>query len=475
VPIDNDVLSDIFEQTFEQEKFSSEYDLSGSIGYDIIGDTTVEASIGRNGSIYWVSDKNTKTNYLAQRRTQISALPLSVNNYYNIGDFMLEMGSDLAEEPEIFYLENEISPNYLIENYVSKQIIKAVLSNENTFGKKTLFGSKYKLSSKYIFSAKILDQLFSISDFELLSSIVSETLSVDVYIYLIIKNEKMLEYGYDIQYDFGDVSLSLIFEQTFTDLDQDNIIAPDNSYIHYNHEGDTQISVLIDKISDILTNNSYGYDFELRSEVDEGILSPSVGLFLRGTNMHSSIKDVIYFNNYYELDSDYKPELTDVKKYRVKLNNEEQEVWDEIIIALWPNELNLIDEYNSQIEESFMLIDLLDVLGNIDFVIVDTNEDVDEFTIPIKIPLMETILNLFENMIDFNIYDVDSNLAFQTIECVISATKLDESTSLIIITEGTYIDSENITQTFNLEYKIDFIIFELGNEYSPPTDKADIS
>jgi hypothetical protein len=88
---------------------------------------------------------------------------------------------------------------------------------------------------------------------------------------------------------------------------------------------------------------------------------------------------------------------------------------------------------------------------------------------------METILNLFENMIDFNIYDVDSNLAFQTIECVISATKLDESTSLIIITEGTYIDSENITQTFNLEYKIDFIIFELGNEYSPPTDKADIS
>ncbi|XMB73083.1 hypothetical protein RJI07_04005 [Mycoplasmatota bacterium WC30] len=473
IPVNKDMVVDAVAQTLNQEKFNSEYQMSGSISYDLLGVAPIDVAIEERGIYSW-DRTDSDTNFVAKRVRTFSLLDPSINYFYNIGDYLIEV-LDEEKAPDITYLNQAINYNYFGANDLSNDILNMSLTTDASFETKTLLGKAYTINNIYLLGANYLNMLFEISDPNLLTNLIVGMLSVEVRMHMIIQDGYMTEYSYDINYTRDDLTFSISYSQTFKENNLDEIGLPDNSFIKYGNTFDNEMLIIENAINEILNEDSFTYDFSWRSEVDQGILYPSIGLYLRGTHMQTTINDEVYFNNYYELDSDYKPDLEDVKKYRVKLNNDDKEVWDEIIIALWPNDFNIIEDYSASIEEDFMFVNIWNILDNIDFLgsTYDDNEKL--YIVPINRQYILLFIEELENMIDFDVYDIDSELLFENVEVSITLPDSLDEISISIILNGSYLDSDDIVQYFDCEYEIELYYFDVGNEYIPPVTKEDIS
>jgi len=457
--VDKQVIFDAVDKTFESGSFDYDYDFQGRIMYKIAGEWGPWSDGEMNGNVKWNSDTNVSSNFLIKNESS-GALLFNSNSYkYNIGNTVI---TDKVDETD-FLIHKDVDGIYENELDTEMDLVNNLLL---TLTEEDIDYIKYFDSvDEYHIG---LNQTAVESLIARIVRVVRTGFNKDLTYLDIDKEMKFtLSDGYIKTVDFSisaetsAVEISFDFDQTFNAYSDVSITIPDYDGIIMGEDLVTELNVL---------DNMFDEDFN--SQVDEGILSPSLGVDFRGTHINVVDNNTNYFNNYYELDSDYKPELEDNKISVALLDNSGVECWEEQFNVL-SNSFTQLTEYNSETYAMFMAINFSDIIDNINFIYKEDDNNDTKYTMGVSNDYALILFGMLNTSLDFEIYKYKEDLMVEGIsfEIVVSSGIIK---LIDIKAQGTFIDTEDIAQDFEIELSYEIKTQE-ETDYTIPAIKEDIN
>lgn len=470
--VDKEPLVNAIHNTYNSDQMEYNYSFQGRIAYKIGGVFGPWADAETSGNVKWNNDDSLESNFIVARESS-GLLLFDSNEYiYNIGDSVFV--EKLDDELDLTYTTSEgnFDSTYTFETNVFGSILSDIdeddISSVTFFDELGIYNVRFSDSINTAFA----NQMSSLAQTAFSSDGTSSPVSLSMDCEMTIKDGYIDSFEISVALEVTDVELSFEFIQNFISFDNVLIEIP----LHDNViRGDLLINQLVDlntAFDEFFSSNYSNYSFDYRNQIDPGVFSISLGTDFRGTHKVKELDGIYYFNNYYELDSDYKPDLPDQKQSIALVNNDNQECWLELFNPTF-NDYESVTEYDSIYETNFTNIDYTSLLDSIEFLIIENNEGSTSYKLGVSGESVFLFFELLNESINYEAYQYDDDLEIGALE--IEVHTIDGVIQEIyIFAEGRYVDTEGVRQnyTIKLDYSSNGISSE---EYEIPTNKEDVN
>ena len=471
-PNDNDILNAI-DNTYSSDSLEYDFYFNGQIKYNVLGDFGPWLSADISGNYKWLSSPINNTQFLVYKETSGALLFDGSEYIYNIGNTVIKEKID--EESELSFKQSETtnSENYTFETEFFNDLLRDLEKDDISSVKNTSTPNRFELNLELDGRINIVENMSVLANTIFIEDSDYDIPDFEITCYITLENDLIKSFEYSISFESFDVELSFDYNQEFLAYSDISIVLPQHPNLISTDDLATELSTLEEIFENTYNQNTLEMEFVLRNQIDEGIYDLSLGTHFRGYHIKSLKNDIIYFNNYFELDSDYKPELEDIEKSRALIDNNDNECWDEIF-KLMINDYNLIDDYDSIKEEKFMELNYQEIISNTEFMYKTQYGSNTRYKLGINSDYITYLFSFIDDQIDFNIYGTNSDVVIEELYFVINVNENDLITNIDIHTSGTYIDGNSILQNYDLDlyYSFDYISIL---EYTIPTNKEEVN
>lgn len=471
--VDKEPIVTAIQNTYNSEEMEYDYTFQGRIAYKFAGVFGPWADAETIGNVKWNNDETLNSNFIVYRESS-GFLLFDTNEYiYNIGDSIFVEKIDNEFDLTYRTTKGDFDSTYTFETDIFGDILRDI--NDDDISSVTYYEDLgiYNVKFSDSISSAFANQMSSLAQTAFSADGSSNPVSLSMDCEIILKDGYVDTFEFSISLEIADVELSFEFTQTFVSFDNVIVEIPHHENIITGQQLDDQVDILSDLFGVFFSVDYSNFSFDYRNQIDAGVFSLSLGTDFRGTHKVKELNGIYYFNNYYELDSDYKPELPDQKQSIALINNEEVECWLELFNLTF-NDFELLDDYESEYETQFTNLDYELLLSEIDFVIIDESEENVTYKLGLKGESVFIFFDLLNESIGYNAYQYGRDLEIGVFEISILVGEDENIEEIEIFIEGKYIDVNDIKQNFtiNLDYESNNIDVE---GYEIPTNKEDMN
>lgn len=463
-----DILLQAVSNTYASDSYNYTYEFNVQIAYKYEGVFGPWANATFDGEVFYKANPDGYDQFYVNRNLSGLLLPDTQQIIYNIDDniITLNMGND---DVLVTYPKREIGSNYLLETSIFGDILTNL--NEDMIASLSYFESR----NEYVVNLDASSDTSLITSLTEASKVIEITssdspVSVDSELRFAMEDSKIKSFSYEVEFNILDIYFTISYTQTFVSFYVESIENPTPE--GYLLDADLLIAqnYLKNLISTQFSNDNLAYDFFIDTEVDPGIFDFSLGTHSVGFYYQTVIDDVTYFTQRFEFDGDYEPEKIDHERYRALINDGSGEIWDEHIVIYGSNDFELVNDTNYIEVMTMFLYDFDWIIDQSMMIeIIDTDE-FETYRLLFEEETFKTILEKYNDMIDFDIFSIESGLQIgdTEIEFIVQNGNLKEITMNI---DGVYFDNEGIKQNLDYIYEITFL-----NDvtYIPPTSIDEI-
>lgn len=462
----------------EARQFEYDFSLNAKLKY---GDAISWSPADVSGTTYFNADAG-ETTYL-QERTSSGLLLIDTTTYtYNVGTTYIKIEED-GKDFSVTDSET-IDSGYNFEaktfgallNFLNADKLESVKETNGEFeltikpaSSKSVIGSIVK----YIDCVKIVDAISSITEDKWG---VGLSLSATAE----IQNEKMVNFTFTFSITYSDFSIEFAYSQTYTKIGSGvSIVVPTFSNAITNK---TDLTSAINTTKSALTASKQSdvsyYDYSLKTMVDHGISKGNpLGLAVNSTSAGKTIRkiqnNIVYFNNRLELDSDYKNndqypnDVSDYERYRARINDGENSVYDcEDVVGPFNNYTKLESYNNSAIDDYYML--LPDSFLSLDYInigrIVTNNDGSKTYKFGVNAKSIKDLLNKYNDSIrldvdltkSINVYEIEKDFLAKKCNFEISVNSSGKVETINLYTKGFYFMTNFGQVKFDFDLTLDF-------------------
>lgn len=456
--VDNQVILTAVDKTFENESYDYDYDFDGKVMYKLAAEWGPWAEADMTGNLKF--DKNaTGTNYLINNQASGSLLFDSRGYSYNIEDQNVE---DKVNEDGLLLQRETVgtyegAPDSNME--MLNEMLLSLTAEDIDYVKYFESNQEYHVGLNQTAIEQVIQRIVRIVRYNVYKNI--SYLDIDKNLTLTIVDGKIKTVNFELSTETKDIEFAFDMAQTFNAYNDISLFIPDYEGVLVGYDLTAELQV-IDGLFDDTFNGTYtNYGFDFKSQVDAGALSPSLGTDFRGTHINVLDNGTNFFNNYYELDSDYKPELEDTKTSIAVLNNTGKDVYIEVF-KVFSNEFIKTTSYTELDEANFMALEFDNVKDNVDFMIKTENGTKTNYVLGVSSLYSLELFEMLNASLDFEIYNYKDGLEIATIsfEITVIDNKID---SIDVHSSGMFNDDSDVIQ----EYSID-LVYDIKT-----TDEAD--
>lgn len=456
--VDSQVILTAVDKTFENESYDYDYDFDGKVMYKLAAEWGPWAEADMTGNLKF--DKNaTSTNYLINNQSSGSLLFDSKGYSYNIDDQNIE---DKVNEDGLLLQRKTVgtyegTPDSNME--MLNEMLLSLTIEDIDYVKYFESNSEYHVGLNQSAIEHVIQRIVRIVRYNVYKNI--SYVDIDKNLALTIVDGKINTVKFDLSTETKDIEFAFDMTQTFNAYDDVTMAIPDYDGVLVGDDLIAELLVIDGLFDDTFSSAYTNYGFDFKSQVDAGALSPSLGTNFRGTHINVIENGTNFFNNYYELDSDYKPELKDTKTSITVLNNAGKDAYIEVFKVL-SNDFIKTTSYTELDEINFMVLDFDNVKDDVDFMIKTENGTKKMYVLGVSSLYSLELFDMLNASLDFEIYNCNDGLEIATIsfEITVIDNKID---SIDIHSSGMFNDNSDVTQ----EYSID-LVYDIKT-----TDEAD--
>ncbi len=470
---DKEPVINAIQNTYNSKQMEYNYTFQGRIAYKIAGVFGPWADAETSGNVKWNSDETLDSNFIVYRESSGLLLFDTSEYIYNVGDSVFVDKIDDDANLTFKNTQGDFDSTYTFETDIFGDILSSITESDITSLVYYEDLDKYSIQFSNGIKGAFANQMSNLAQTAFSDTGSSNPVGLNLDCEISLENGYINTYKFAISLEVIDVELSFEFNQSFVTFENVTIEIPQHDNVIIGEQLSIETSYLSGSLSTFFSESYSNYSFDYRNQIDQGVFHFSLGTDFRGTHIVNELNDIQYFNNYFELDSDYKPDLTDKKQSIALLNNENNECWLEIFNIL-TNDYELVDDYNSQFQVHFTNFDYNSLINNIEFIVIEVDEDKTEYKLGVSGDSIFLFFNLLNESIEYQAYQYKDNLIIGALEISIITNQNDIIQEINIFSEGKYLDINDVNQNFTI--KLDYVIGDLSiDQYEIPTTKENVN
>lgn len=464
-----EILLQAVSDTYATDSYNYTYELNVQVAYKFEGVFGPWANATFEGEVFYKSNPLAYDQFYVNRNLSGLLLPDTEQIIYSIDDniITLNLGKD---EVLVTYPKREIGSNYLLETNIFGDVLKNLKDDMIT----SL--SYYKSRDEYIVNldassnSSLITSLTEVSKVFDASSSGDSPIGIGSELKFTLSNNKIKDFSYEVEFNILDVYFTISYTQTFVSFYVESIENPTPEGYLIDDDLHIAQALLKNLLTGQFSRDNLSYDFFIDTEVDPGIFDISLGTRSVGFYNQTVIDDIKYFTQRFEFDGDYEPNKIDHERYRALINDGTGEIWDEHIVIFGLNDFEIVYDTNYYEVMTMFLYDFEWVIDQSKMMEVLDNEDITTYRLIFEEDTFKAILEKYNDMIDFEIFNIESGLQMGEVEIyfIVENGNLNEISMNI---DGVYFDSEGIKQNIDYIYKITFLN---DINYIPPTSIEEI-
>jgi len=471
--VESKELIDAIKATYNSDEMEYNYTFQGRIAYKVAGIFGPWADAETIGNVKWNNDDQLDSNFIVFRESSGLLLFDTQEFIYNIGDTVFTEKVDDDMNLSFKTSEGGFDSTYTFETDMFGDVIRNIeeddISSVTYFEELGVYNVKFSDS----ISGAFANQMSSLAQTAFSEDGSSNHISLSMDCEITLKDGYVDTFEFSISLEITDIELSFEFQQQFISFEDVVIEIPVHENVLTGDQLDTEVENIQNLFMTFFSSAYSNYSFDYRNQIDAGVFSWSLGTDFRGTHKVLEVGGINYFNNYFELDSDYKPDLPDQKQSIALINDEDRECWKEIF-NIGINDYELVTDYDSVYETQFTFLDYASLLNNIEFVVIEEDDQNTIYRLGVSGESALIFFDLLNESISYSAYQYSRDLqigAFE-IKVVVNNDNLIEEINVFI--EGKYIDVNETNQNYTI--KLDYESSGVSvDEYKIPVSKEDVN
>lgn len=463
-----EILLQAVSETYASDSYNYTYEFNVQVAYKIEGIFGPWANATFKGEVFYIENPSGYDQFYINRNLSGLLLPDTEQIIYNIDDniITLNMGNDKVL---VTYPKREIDSNYLLETNIFGDILKIL--NEDMITNLSYFKSndEYVVNLDASSNSSLITSLTEASRVIEISS-GDSPIGIDSELKFTLNDNKIKDFSYEVKFNILDIYFVISYTQTFVSFYVESIENPTPEGYLIDEDLETAQAFLKNLVSTQFLSDNLAYEFFIDTEVDPGITDISLGTRSVGFYYQTVIDDIKYFTQRFEFDGDYEPEKIDHERYRALINDGTGEIWDEHIVTVGLNDFEIVNDTNYYEVMTMFLYDFEWMIDQSMMMEVIDTEAIETYRLLFEEDTFKTILEKYNDMIDFEIFNIESGLQMGDIEIyfIVENGNIKEITMNI---DGVYFDNEEIKQNLDYIYEITFLN---DVNYIPPTSIEEI-